>query len=601
MEKKTLSNILEGKIFCIPDYQRGYAWEDKQWKDFVEDIDTLIDDKIISHYTGTIVIYQPNDKPTDLYGTKKLEIVDVVDGQQRLTTCSLYLSIIINLLIQKGYDDYKAEIANYLFTGTKTKLKLNNDTENWYFDLISKGSVNVEAYSVHQIRLKDAYNYLESHIKEKISLQEESGDDYLMNLFDAIIRKLNFSFYTIELESEIGMTFELMNSRGKDLSSLEKLKNYFMYWIYRNIGIPDEKKDFTFMVNKAWKEVFINIAKCGGNEDQCLRIVWTLIVNHAPKNWKGYDGFKSDEIIPIRNFEIKSKEKTKELLARIINGLSIVSLHYSQIFKPEEEINFPDEYKMLMRIRRGGNIATYLPLLVAARIKYSKKKITEDEYIGLLNAIEKFTYRVFLINGKRSNTATTSFNRWAWELYHNKYGMEDIIQWILETINYYAKENEFRQWLNSGPENWYEGKYYRALKFTLYEYELFLLDTEGKGVKPKLSWGSISQSTIEHILPQTPEKKSKWMKDWTKENFKLYLHDISNLVLTNDNSHYHNFEFIVKKGSPGEGHCYSNSDIRQERKISEYNNWDVASCNKRRKELIKWIIDTWGIDDNLEE
>lgn len=45
MEKKTLSNILEGKIFRIPDYQRGYAWEEKQWTDFVQDIDALIDDK----------------------------------------------------------------------------------------------------------------------------------------------------------------------------------------------------------------------------------------------------------------------------------------------------------------------------------------------------------------------------------------------------------------------------------------------------------------------------------------------------------------------------------------------------------------------------
>ncbi|MCC6571559.1 MAG: DUF262 domain-containing protein, partial [Chitinophagales bacterium] len=98
MEKKTLSNILEGKIFQIPDYQRGYAWEAKQWKDFVQDIDALIEDKIISHYTGTIVIYQPNTKPTENYGTKKLEIVDIVDGQQRLTTCSLYLSIIIKEL-----------------------------------------------------------------------------------------------------------------------------------------------------------------------------------------------------------------------------------------------------------------------------------------------------------------------------------------------------------------------------------------------------------------------------------------------------------------------------------------------------------------------
>ena len=33
MEKKTLSNILEGKIFQIPDYQRGYAWGEHQLKD----------------------------------------------------------------------------------------------------------------------------------------------------------------------------------------------------------------------------------------------------------------------------------------------------------------------------------------------------------------------------------------------------------------------------------------------------------------------------------------------------------------------------------------------------------------------------------------
>jgi uncharacterized protein with ParB-like and HNH nuclease domain len=121
MEKKTLSNILEGKIFQIPDYQRGYAWEAKQWNDFVQDIDALIDDKIISHYTGTIVIYQPITKPTENYGTKKLEIVDIVDGQQRLTTCSLYLSIIIKELIKLRQDDFNAEIPIYLYSGSKSK------------------------------------------------------------------------------------------------------------------------------------------------------------------------------------------------------------------------------------------------------------------------------------------------------------------------------------------------------------------------------------------------------------------------------------------------------------------------------------------------
>ena len=110
MEKKTLSNLLEGKVFRIPDYQRGYAWEEKQWKDFVEDIDALIDDKITSHYTGTIVIYQPKDKPLINYGIDKYELVDIVDGQQRITTCSLYLSIILNELFKHGEEEYKTKL-----------------------------------------------------------------------------------------------------------------------------------------------------------------------------------------------------------------------------------------------------------------------------------------------------------------------------------------------------------------------------------------------------------------------------------------------------------------------------------------------------------
>jgi hypothetical protein len=218
--------------------------------------------------------------------------------------------------------------------------------------------------------------------------------------------------------------------------------------------------------------------------------------------------------------------------------------------------------------------------------------------INLLQSVEKFSYRVFIIEGKRSNAAKTSFFRWGWEMYYEKYTIDAITGWILETINHYSNENDFRNWLEGDPDNWYE-YYYRALKYTLFEYELYLLETEGKDVKPKLSWASIGYSTIEHILPQTPDKKSKWLEDWSKEDIKKYLHDISNLVLTNDNSSYKNFEFFIKRGNPGEGHCYANSDIRQERKISEYKAWTVDSCKKRRKDIIHWIIFKWGIDDNL--
>ena len=71
------------------------------------------------------------------------------------------------------------------------------------------------------------------------------------------------------------------------------------------------------------------------------------------------------------------------------------------------------------------------------------------------------------------------------------------------------------------------------------------------------------------------------------------MHDIANLVLTQENSSYRNFEFLRKKGMPGQSPSYSNSDIRQERKISSYPDWTPKEFMYRRNELVSWINDRW--------
>ena len=555
----------------------------------------MIDDQIISHYTGTIVIYQPFEKPTENYGTKRLEIVDIVDGQQRLTTCSIYLSIILKELIEISKEDFTAEIPIYLHSGSKSKLRLNNDTADFYLDLVSKGVCNIEPNTVHQKRIFEAYCFLKKHIEEQLEIRAEKGEDYLRDLFDAIIRKLNFSFYPIEVESEIGMTFELMNSRGKNLSSMELLKNYLMYWVYRNVQDISEKEDFTNTINKTWKEVYVNIAKCDGSESQCLRIAWTLFVNYTPKNWDGYNGFKSDDVIPLRNFSIKSKDEVKSFLLQFVDGLALISKHYSTIIKSNHNSFNKAELHLLTKIRNAGNIANYLPLIVASRIKRENNEALNEEYIELLKSLEIFSYRVFLWEGKRSNTGLSQFYRWADDVFSSKHPIDSVKEWIYGTINWYSSENGFRKVLKEDFFEWYYHR--RLLKYTLFEYELYLL--KGKN-KPKLNWEDLTDSTIEHILPQNPDKNSNWLSKWTDDERKKYIHDISNLVLTKDNSRYSNFEFERKKGIAGSGFSYSNSDIRQERKIAEFDDWTILSINKRREELTDWIIDNWGIEKNLE-
>jgi hypothetical protein len=591
MEKQTLSNLMEGKLFNIPDYQRGYAWEEKQWKDFVQDLDALIDDEVVSHYTGTIVIYE---KPNTLanYGTRKLKVVDIVDGQQRLTTCCLYLSIIIKELIEKGLTDYAENISTYLYSGTVCKLTLNNETAGFFFDLINKGTTNITADNVHQKRILSAYAYLKEHLDIQC-LERNDAIEYLKYLFDAIVMKLNFSFYPIEVESEIGMTFELMNSRGKDLSALELLKNYLMHWVYRNISDEIEKQDFTNLINKTWKEVYQNIARCNGSEKQCLRIAWILYVDYTPKNWKDYAGFKNDNVIPLRDFSKKSKDEIKTFILDFIGGLALISKHYSAIVGVSSKNH--QEEALLSKIKNAGNIANFLPLMVAVRIGVEKKTINEQEYLIFLKSLELFSYRVFLWEGKRSNAGISKFARWADDIYTNRQNLITIIDWIYANINWYSNENKFRNSLDA-IGGWYQKR--RLLKYTLFEYELYLLS----GRYPsKIAWEDLTDSTIEHILPQTPAPNSSWLQNWANEDFILYLHDISNLVLTKDNSRYSNFEFDRKKGTSGTGFCYSNSEISQEREISKYAEWTVKEANNRRDELVAWILKNWGMDKYISK
>ena len=86
---KTIKQLFCGsKIFEIPEYQRPYAWEAEHLNAFVEDINQKTNR---NHFLGTI-LFQESPKRS-----KNFTYIDIVDGQQRITT----LVIFIKLLSQK--------------------------------------------------------------------------------------------------------------------------------------------------------------------------------------------------------------------------------------------------------------------------------------------------------------------------------------------------------------------------------------------------------------------------------------------------------------------------------------------------------------------
>src|SRR5438128_5634 len=99
---KTLEQLFAGHLFEIPDYQRGYAWSQQQWEDLLDDLASL--PAHAEHFTGLIVLQERPDLEAmvDIEGSRQ-ERVDVVDGQQRLTTLVLLLDAVRRAAKDEGF------------------------------------------------------------------------------------------------------------------------------------------------------------------------------------------------------------------------------------------------------------------------------------------------------------------------------------------------------------------------------------------------------------------------------------------------------------------------------------------------------------------
>ena len=110
-ELQSLSKIFQNRIFRIPDYQRGYAWQKPQLVDFWDDLVNLQEGK--NHYTGLLSLKPLTSEETQQWGEdlwmieKGYEPCYVVDGQQRLTTFVILVNEIIEFIKQTA--EYKAD------------------------------------------------------------------------------------------------------------------------------------------------------------------------------------------------------------------------------------------------------------------------------------------------------------------------------------------------------------------------------------------------------------------------------------------------------------------------------------------------------------
>lgn len=545
------------KNYEIPVYQRAYSWDKKNWDMFLEDIiEQLNGDN--NYFYGNIL----------LEAIKKDRNYEVIDGQQRLTTLTIFIRSLLNSLkcrndveLLKDFDlDEKEKI--YIKNGGNIKLRPVEYDRACFDAIIVDNKNKFEINTPSQKKILEAKEFFTKKLSE-FSTQK---------VLDILEKIESTDLTTIELTSkkDAALMFELQNNRGKDLTNMEKLKSYFMYqmYVYSNENETDANIE---NISNIFKDIYKLINDIKLDED-------SILIYHNQAYIKGY---------PYRTLEDLKDEFKKANPENKVTWIKeyILELHatFSNVKKFEL---FNSEYKNYLDIL--GISAFIYPFIIKGFAYFGDddKKLNE-----LFQILEIVLFRAKLINSRaniqeRLNKILLDFNG-------------DILMLRESVIN---KLKESGYWGDENTENSLYSNMYgnNVVNYMLWRYENFL-QTKGYSIQKF----SIENEQIEHISPKQPDNgviKNGYDIDENHEydeEFKTeYLNCIGNLMLISGshNASIGNKPFKDKIESYNKNPLLNQQAEIKEFAVNENGNiiWKKESIDKRQEKIVKFAIATWS-------
>ena len=234
-----IENILKKGVFVIPDYQREYDWDNSEIDEFIEDIEEIKTNE--SYFIGHMV----------LEGDFNGNIFNVIDGQQRITTITIILSVIRDLFYANNETDLADGLnENYIF-GKDRSNKLYIILENkmpypvlqaYVQSVPSEKDLSVKPIKSGEKRIIKVYDKLKKLFETKTISELEEFRDKILDL--------EVIFVAVSDEVDAFTIFETLNATGKDLTPMDLIKNQ-IFKLYPRQPHIDEPND-------SWKIILSN-------------------------------------------------------------------------------------------------------------------------------------------------------------------------------------------------------------------------------------------------------------------------------------------------------------------------------------------------------
>lgn len=262
--------LAEGRRFMVPLYQRKYQWADHRLSPFWDDVEAkatevLENESKFQHYMGALIL-APIGEGAQIGVTPR---VQVVDGQQRLTTFQLLLAAIREVAREHGCADIIAHVEDYLFNPLKskdtdplTRFKLTptpSDREVFH-DILDKEYREVRIkYSTYYwgrgvpkntpFRALRAYELFKQNVDRfartgPVDVEAESGaeadeqdgepdkellETRLEALLKALLNRMKLVVIALGEDDDAQVIFETLNSKGEPLLAMDLVRNNIFY------------------------------------------------------------------------------------------------------------------------------------------------------------------------------------------------------------------------------------------------------------------------------------------------------------------------------------------------------------------------------------
>jgi hypothetical protein len=548
----------------IPSYQRRFSWEKEHFEDLWNDLENVGESE--SHFFGTIVFMSSTHVAQ---GTNK---IDIVDGQQRITTVSILLCAIRDYL-QENFD--QEETKDRVETIEENLWLVDRDGERQGMRLVL-GNLDHKSYEnlvhsrideIENENIENAYNYFYEQIGTELSDLES-----IKNLHDKILDRLIYVSITAKGHSDAYQLFETMNNRGLSLSPVDLMKNYLLMRASKRTDTDEDR------VEDLWGEIIKNIDSVQDLNNpgitffrQYFMSSKLLGINEKITKNKLYE--------PTFTNTIENSDDIEDLLKDIKEKSNL----FCDLLNQDIDRFSTSENSEINRLLRDTRIVSITPFTFLLRA------FSETDDVDLLKDLIRKSNALLVrrqICDRNTGPHDTIFNHLSQNAFEQD-NPDNHMEEYLKADERFPSDEQFKRYFKqeSFPRS-------NRTKYILAKIEE---DHYGHGGKEVVE--SRYQVHIEHILPERPGKNLTrlWLEPFgiSKDEHSEFKKRIGNLTLLEEDPNISASNRSLDKKQ--EYYTPEETDFNMTHELTDKHKWDIEEIQNRSQELSEIATTVWNL------